>query len=271
VKRAHGLAVCALLAWTSACTSKRSEVVVRVWASQTVLARAATADVTIRGGEGTDVSRFVLTSTERVDLTRDATSLPIDVAVVPADGDATRHFEARVDLLDGEGMRLGGASVVSGFVEGRIKLVEVFIGDGCLGIECADGATCVDDARCVDARVDAATLSDYRPRDEQAPFDGGTDAGLVDAGPPAVREGGRPPPGCASAADCDDDNVCTSETCSEGRCVHVPVEGACDDGVDCTGDDTCHDGTCTGVPACARGVCNRGTGLCECSPDVPGC
>ena len=48
--------------------------------------------------------------------------------------------------------------------------------------------------------------------------------------------------------DCDDNNVCTADSCDEanGKCVHTPVDGSCDDGNVCTVNDTCVDGQCKG-------------------------
>lgn len=54
------------------------------------------------------------------------------------------------------------------------------------------------------------------------------------------------------AISCDDDNVCTDDTClpTEG-CVHLPNLAACEDGDPCTSDDRCSVGICRpGGPAC---------------------
>jgi hypothetical protein len=40
---------------------------------------------------------------------------------------------------------------------------------------------------------------------------------------------------------CDDDNACTTDACAAGLCQHIDVD--CDDGADCTQDD-CTDGAC---------------------------
>ncbi len=63
-------------------------------------------------------------------------------------------------------------------------------------------------------------------------------------------------PGCASAAECDDDNGCTEDLCIAGRCSHEAVADGtgCDDGQFCTDPDTCRDGTCGGPPR----VCDDG-------------
>jgi len=64
---------------------------------------------------------------------------------------------------------------------------------------------------------------------------------------------------CASdPLDCDDENVCTDDTCvdinGEGICNHAGNTANCDDGLDCTTEDGCTESICTGTPdhaACA--------------------
>ncbi len=51
---------------------------------------------------------------------------------------------------------------------------------------------------------------------------------------------------------CDDDNLCTTDTFENDACVNTPV--------DCTGLDS----------ACTQGVCNTGTGACEALPAAEG-
>ncbi len=49
------------------------------------------------------------------------------------------------------------------------------------------------------------------------------------------------------AVDCDDDNPCTQDLCTEtGGCNHQPAAGDCDDGDVCTLGDHCSQGTCIG-------------------------
>ncbi|HET9298757.1 MAG TPA: DUF4215 domain-containing protein [Candidatus Polarisedimenticolaceae bacterium] len=52
---------------------------------------------------------------------------------------------------------------------------------------------------------------------------------------------------CTSAAQCDDANPCTFDTCAGGElgyCVRTPQEAPCDDGLFCNGADRCALGTC---------------------------
>jgi len=53
---------------------------------------------------------------------------------------------------------------------------------------------------------------------------------------------------CAVAADCDDQNPCTTDDCSEGECLHSNNTAQCDDGDPCTVGDVCIGGTCSGEP-----------------------
>lgn len=60
---------------------------------------------------------------------------------------------------------------------------------------------------------------------------------------------------CTGAArTCDDANACTDDSCNEtsNACVNADNTAACDDGDECTLDDTCAGGTCGGIanPAC---------------------
>ncbi len=61
------------------------------------------------------------------------------------------------------------------------------------------------------------------------------------------------------AADCDDDDPCTADSCDPGTgCVHVPLDGevaGCDDGQACNGVERCSAGVCRHepVPACDDG------------------
>lgn len=61
-------------------------------------------------------------------------------------------------------------------------------------------------------------------------------------------------PGCASAADCNDNDACTTDTCVNNQCQHAAVN--CDDGNPCTM-DSCNAGsgcTHTPIPGCCQVV-----------------
>lgn len=66
--------------------------------------------------------------------------------------------------------------------------------------------------------------------------------------------------GCTTAADCNDNNVCTSDSCNgSGKCVVTPASGACSDGNACTEGDRCNGGTCeSGATVACNPVCGNG-------------
>jgi hypothetical protein len=47
---------------------------------------------------------------------------------------------------------------------------------------------------------------------------------------------------------CDDGNVCTSDACADGTCLHTNNAKPCEDGSVCTDGDTCADGECVSGP-----------------------
>jgi len=55
---------------------------------------------------------------------------------------------------------------------------------------------------------------------------------------------------------CDDANACTAgDTCGGGNCRGTPTSGApCNDGDACTAGDVCAEGLCTGAPLCGNGA-----------------
>jgi len=53
---------------------------------------------------------------------------------------------------------------------------------------------------------------------------------------------------CLTAIDCGDDgNVCTDAVCVKGVCQNVDITASCDDGLNCTIQDQCANGSCTGI------------------------
>jgi N-acetylneuraminic acid mutarotase len=69
---------------------------------------------------------------------------------------------------------------------------------------------------------------------------------------------------CTNSAQCDDADVCTTDACTSGTCINTPNTLACNDGIACTANDVCSNGTCHGTSACPAGqTCNSATGSCE--------
>ncbi len=82
--------------------------------------------------------------------------------------------------------------------------------------------------------------------------------------------------GCVSAADCDDGNPCTIDSCDAGiACVHdgTGVVDLCDDGLDCTVGDSCLGdvgGTCAGSADMFATPCDDGDACTTDDACVPG-
>ncbi|NOZ86534.1 MAG: VCBS repeat-containing protein [Deltaproteobacteria bacterium] len=78
---------------------------------------------------------------------------------------------------------------------------------------------------------------------------------------------------CVLAADCNDSNTCTDDTCDHGVCRHTPVndDTPCNDSHFCNGDDYCQAGTCSkhdGSPCsdgfdCTQDLCDEDKDMCS--------
>lgn len=142
--------------------------------------------------------------------------------------------------------------------------------DGCVGQlrDCDDGNVCTLDG-CDPTTGECSS----NPAD-----------GLCDDGNPCT-EGDRCDAGeCKPTGDvgCDDNNSCTSDTCSasSGACVNTPLnDAACDDGNFCTVGDACDAGFCipgAEIPCdddngCTKDACEPDTGLCVATPNTEPC
>jgi hypothetical protein len=89
--------------------------------------------------------------------------------------------------------------------------------------------------------------------------------------------------GCSSAADCNDFDACTTDSCDSGICSNTSIAHTCNDGNPCTEDfcdwffgclgnpvmdgTPCSDGiTCNGQETCQAGVCTEGS-MPDCDDD----
>jgi len=131
--------------------------------------------------------------------------------------------------------------------------------EGCLGtpLPIDDGNPCTDDG-CAGGVV------------EHTPIDG-----VVCAVPDDLCQGSGLCEGgvckTSPAVDCDDDDVCTVDSCvpGTGACAHTPAADGtdCDDGDACTTLDRCASGQCAGLVlgnCCGNGLCEDGE-RCGCS------
>ncbi len=82
---------------------------------------------------------------------------------------------------------------------------------------------------------------------------------------------------CSKAGDCDDENPCTTDSCSEGQCQYSFNSDSCDDGIECTTSDHCNNGICSDVtpdssiclsiyPECTSATCDAQQGCINFSP-----
>ena len=91
-----------------------------------------------------------------------------------------------------------------------------------------------------------------------------------------VPDGGLP---CRSASDCNDNDICTDDSCDPAQgCLHAFNTAPCDDGQTCSQNDRCQQGQCLGVPVedcddgnlCTTDTCQDGTG-CVHLPNTASC
>lgn len=78
---------------------------------------------------------------------------------------------------------------------------------------------------------------------------------------------------CIADAECEDNNVCTSDACTGNACVNTPVADGtlCTDGAFCNGDETCQAGSCSdGADPCVDlAHCDEKNDVCfECVMDA---
>lgn len=226
--------------------------------------------------------------------------LPMSFSLVPA-GDALGPVEV-VATGTRDGTDVITRSAIVTLVQDESRVLVLFLGANCVGVECTGGYTCVE-GQCVDPRI-----NELPPFTGELPVD---DAGVVDA---PASDGGVgdacPPEGCecvegtpcrteagcevgetrcdaegnatcevtglveagsvcrAATSECDVEEVCDGESPVCPTDAFVATGEACDDGF-CDGLGACSSG-CTPGAACSTGnVCERGE--IECSGGAPRC
>ena len=160
----------------------------------------------------------------------------------------------------------------------RARLGDAVVGEGTTSVEVRSGQQVSAEILITAGRLldrdgdgvpDAIDNCPDWPNPEQEPCetDGGIDASSD--GPHDGGDGPRPDAGvdlvptpdlpleCTTAADCDDGNDCTADSCVDTACVRVPTNagGACDDGDACTTKTSCSASVCAGgdVVTCPNG------------------
>lgn len=119
---------------------------------------------------------------------------------------------------------------------------------------CTTGDTCDATGACVGTKVDCSGSGDACNVGECDPADGSCVTSPANDGGP-----------CA-----DDGDVCTTDTCSGGTCVHSPIDGCCHSNDECADGFVCIDNTCTENPnpECAGETCDTFT---PCSSENADC
>ncbi|MDQ3032682.1 MAG: hypothetical protein M3Y87_09715 [Myxococcota bacterium] len=195
--RARGIAlavVVAIAALGCGSESPRTQVMVIVQADSVVRAQTSTVTIEVRGRASAG-SGWESTAASSFDIA--ATGWPIQVAIVPRDGDVSREWQAIAQARDARGMPIVEARAISGYAAGQTLSHTIFLEGACIGAAmCAEDETCVAGA-CTSARVPFDRLVPYVP---PAPVDAGSmdagdagDAGPADAGDASTpdRDGGR--------------------------------------------------------------------------------
>ncbi|HEY2515473.1 MAG TPA: kelch repeat-containing protein, partial [Polyangiaceae bacterium] len=216
------------------------------------IAIPATIPVTT-GGSGKGTADFVITTNDAsTDCTYTGDSAVSYVFKSCSDG----HKSGAV-LSAGEATLTVNDGDESNPVHETVASVTLTEQAGCVPVDAGAGDAGAHDAGSADAGSKDAGSADA-----------GHDSGLVDSGADASDAGS----GCSTSADCNDQNPCTSDTCSSKKCKHTTVKSgtACNDGNLCDGKGQCNaSGTCVlGPPPtidasnpCVVGSCNPTQGV----------
>ena len=240
MKRAvRSLLLCALIGACDTDSGARTQVMVVVDAQSQVRARATDVDFEVRSGTG-PVDDWEVRRRQSI-TPGDEVSWPLEVGLVPRDGDADRVFLAIATARDAAGDAVAQVRAIGGYQAGKTLSLLLLFEDAC--IDKADLCSLEQTCRagvCVDAHVDPSDLPFYVRDDAGEPisvpfWDGGsadgggragsggrgaagTGAGGSGSGTDAGPDGG-PSGACESDADCDDDDACSGEEhCVEGSC-----------------------------------------------------
>jgi len=157
---------------------------------------------------------------------------------------------------------------------------------GCVHINntaaCEDGDLCTENDHCQDGNCVPGTAKDCSAYDDQC-VTGVCDSATGECTTEPVANGTQCDDGQAcsindhcsngvcigdSQLDCDDDNVCTEDSCDDTLgCVHSYNQAPCDDANACTENDACDQGICTGAQIdcdngnpCTTDTCDPQTG-----------
>jgi hypothetical protein len=85
--------------------------------------------------------------------------------------------------------------------------------------------------------------------------------------------------GCLRSSECDDGLDCTADRCERGTCVHEPLDVRCNDGLFCTGIESCDPALgcvasgspCADAVECTEDSCDERREACEHAPNAELC
>jgi hypothetical protein len=234
--------------WTGGCVADTTPTQVMVWVDgdDVVRERAVALEVNVRGGATVGALDPVFTEVLHANSGR--LRWAVAVAVLPANGDATRAFEVQATARDGEGAVLAEGRLRGGFVANERRATTLRLAIDCHAVRCGDGETCAG-GRCVDAFVPPEAMPPWSPGD--GPVTSGSPAG-IDGGAPATGDANSAEPD-ASAGSVPQGAPCLTDT----ECAGSPVPGPWST---CSGflnacDTTGTQSRITSVPTCLAGRC----------------
>ncbi len=247
--------LCCVLLGCSTTTTTTTQVMVVVDADPGVRATTHDVHVLVRAGQGE-----ISTWEDRYDtmLAADkAKAWPLELSLLPKNGDSTRVFEVVATALDQDGKAVAAVRAISGFVPHQALKLTLRFEDSCLGkAGLCTGTTTCHDGTCGDAHIDPGALKPYSPKptgtldgsiadggasDSSLTSDGAVaDQGLASAGDPCESTGARAcsahgsklPLECnasqwQSSSPCDDTQRCDSAAGNEqGTCKPIVKECA---------------------------------------------
>jgi hypothetical protein len=258
MRRSIAIAVLALLS-SLGCrdTVPATQIMVLVEAQSQVREAARSVRVIVRSGQG-EQGKWEDRYDKALTVDADKLQWPIELALLPKNGDATRVYEVTATAIDESASEIARVRAISGFVPHKVLMLGLRFDDACIGRQdMCDATQSCRGGVCQDAHIDAGMLLPY---DRSAGpmllwgLDGGTDSDSNAAGDTdgsnaqGGRDGGEGPVGDTDAAT---SGSCTgTDTPCDGTCVDLESDpdncGSC--GVACRaapGDERgCNAGAC---------------------------
>ncbi len=273
--RAHPNAMVALvlLVFAMGCDPRpRTQIILVVTADQEVRNELASLRIRILGNRPSEAP------TVSYDETESASGLqwPVELGIVPRDGDLERTFLVEVSSVTAAGAPSVIARVSTSFVAGQTRVLAIHLAAGCIGVICLEGSTCRGSTCGPVPIIDPSTLPEHDGGSAQQ--DGGSDGcvmqtfyadedgdGFGNAAMP-MQACMRPPGAAVNDTDCNDAcfvcNPGASEQCGDNRDENC--DDVVDEGCSCTNGQTQACGTDEGECVAGTQMCvNQVFGTCE--------